>query len=115
VTGPAWPDRQIAEAFSCHPRSVENVRRRLVLEGLDAVLECKKQVRPSGPRMLDNQGEAKLSALACSPVPEGRDGWTLRLLADTLVELDMVEVTSFHGVVLGPARCSLRVAARMAC
>ncbi len=94
VTGPAWPDRQIAEALSCHPRSVENVRRRLVLEGLDAALERKKQVRPSRPRTLDGQGEAKLIALACSSPPEGRDRWTLKLLADALVELDVVEAIS---------------------
>ena len=94
MTGPAWPDRQIAEAFSCHPRSVENVRRRLVLEGLDAALERKKQVRPSRPRTLDGQGEAKLIALACSSPPEGRDRWTLKLLADALVELEVVEAIS---------------------
>lgn len=94
VTGPAWPDRQIAEALSCHPRSVENVRRRLVLEGLDAALERKKQVRPSRPRTLDGQGEAKLIALACSSPPEGRDRWTLKLLADALVELEVVEAIS---------------------
>jgi len=94
VTGPAWPDRQIAEALSCHPRSVENVRRRLVLEGLDAALERKKQVRPSRQRTLDGKGEAKLIALACSSPPEGRDRWTLKLLADALVELDVVEAVS---------------------
>ena len=94
VAGPAWPDRQIGEAFSCHPRSVENVRRRLVLEGLDAALERKKQVRPSRPRKLDGKGEAKLIALACSSPPEGRDRWTLKLLADALVELDVVEAVS---------------------
>jgi transposase len=94
VTGPAWPDRQIAEALSCHPRSVENVRRRLVLEGLDAALERKKQVRPSRQRTLDGKGEAKLIALACSSPPEGRDRWTLKLLADALVELDVVEAIS---------------------
>jgi transposase len=94
VTGPAWPDRQIAEALSCHPRSVENVRRRLVLEGLEAALERKKQVGPSRPRTLDGQGEAKLIALACSSPPEGRDRWTLKLLADALVELEVVETIS---------------------
>ena len=94
VAGPAWPDWQIAEALSCHPRSVENVRRRLVLEGLDAALERKKQVRPSRPRKLDGKGEARLIALACSSPPEGRDRWTLKLLAEALVELDVVEAVS---------------------
>ena len=91
VTGPAWPDRQIAEALSCHPRSVENVRRRLVLEGLDAALERKNQVRPSRQRTLDGKGEAKLIALACSEPPDGRDRWTLKLLADALVRLEVVD------------------------
>lgn len=65
VEGPAWPDRQIAQAFSCHLRSVENVRRRLVLEGLATALERKKQAQPSHPPRLDGKGEARLIALAC--------------------------------------------------
>ena len=56
--GPAWTDTRIAEAFSCHPRTVENVRRRFVLEGLEAALERKKQARPSRARKLDGEGEA---------------------------------------------------------
>jgi hypothetical protein len=89
--GPCWPDWRIAEAFSCHPRSVENVRRRFVLEGLDAALERKKQVRPSRERKLDGDGEARLIAVACSKPPDGRDRWTLQLLADELVRLNVVD------------------------
>jgi hypothetical protein len=91
VEGPGWPDARIAEAFSCHPRSVENVRRRFVLEGLAAALERKKQARPSRQRKLDGDGEAQLIALACSKPPEGRDRWTLQLLADALVRLEVVD------------------------
>jgi transposase len=91
VEGPGWPDRRIAEAFSCHPRSVENVRRRFVLEGLTAALERKKQVRPSRERKLDGDAEARLITLACSEPPEGRDRWTLQLLADALVRLEVVD------------------------
>jgi transposase len=94
VAGPAWPDRQIAEAFSCHPRSVENVRRRLVLDGLVAALKRKEQTQPSRPRKLDGKGEARLIALACHRPPEGRDRWTLKLLADALVELEVVDSIS---------------------
>ena len=65
VAGPALADRQIAEAYCCHPRSVENVRRRLVLDGLAAVLERKEQIRPSRLRRLDGNGQARLIALAC--------------------------------------------------
>jgi len=91
VEGPGWADVRIAEAFSCHPRSVENVRRRFVLEGLAAALERKKQIRPSRQRKLDGDGEARLIALACSEPPEGRDRWTLQLLADALVRLEVVD------------------------
>jgi len=94
VGGPAWPDQQIAEAFSCHPRTVENVRRRLVLEGLAAALERQKQAHPSNPPKLDGKGQARLTALACSQPPEGRDRWTLQLLADRLVELEVVDSIS---------------------
>jgi len=89
--GPAWTDSRTAEAFSCHPRTVENVRRRFVLEGLEAVLPRKKQARPSRERKLDGAGEARLIALACSRPPAGRDRWTLQLLADELVRLKVVD------------------------
>jgi hypothetical protein len=92
--GPAWTDRQIAEAFSCVIHTAENVRRRCVLEGLPAALERKKQVRPSRQRKLDGEGEARLIALACSSPPEGRERWTLRLLADELVRLEVVDSIS---------------------
>ncbi len=94
VNGPAWPDRPIPEAFSCHVRSVENVRRRLMLEGLAAALQRKKQAQPSHPAKLDGQGEARLIALACSSPPEGRDHWTLKLLAERLVALEVVDSIS---------------------
>ena len=94
VNGPAWPDRQIAEAFSCHLRSVENVRRRLVLEGLGAALERKKQAQPSHPPKLDGRAEARLIALTRSQPPEGQDRWTLKLLAERLVALEVVDSIS---------------------
>jgi len=94
VTGPAWPDQRIAEAFSCHQRTVENVRRRLVEEGLTAALQRKKQARPSRLPRLDGKGEARLIALACSQPPEGRDRWTLKLLAERLVALEVVDSIS---------------------
>lgn len=98
VDGPAWPDERVAEACSCHPRTVENVRRRLVLEGLDAALQRKRQQRPSRERKLDGEGEARLIALACSEPPEGRDRWSLHLLADELVRLEVVDSISHETV-----------------
>jgi transposase len=92
--GTGWADEQIAEAFSCHPRTVENLRRRFVLDGLATALERKKQLRPSRQRTLDGKGEARLIALACSQPPKGRERWTLKLLADTLVQLEVVDTIS---------------------
>ncbi len=94
VNGPAWPDHQIAEAFSCHLDTVENVRRRLVLEGLAAAVERKKQDQPSRLPKLGGRGEARLVALARSQPPEGQDRWTLTLLAGRLVELEVVDSIS---------------------
>jgi hypothetical protein len=94
VQGPAWPDQQIATAFSCHPGTVENMRRRLVLEGLAAALERQKQAQPSRLPKLDGRGEARLIALARSTPPEGQDRWTLQLLADRLVALEVVDSIS---------------------
>ena len=94
VEGLGWPDQRIAAAFSCNPRTVENVRRRLVLEGLTAALKRKEQIRPSRERTLDGDGEARLIALACSEPPDGRDRWTLKLLAEALVRLEVVDSIS---------------------
>ena len=94
----AWVDKRIAEAFGCHLHTVENVRRRCVLQGLEAALERKKQARPRRERKLDGDGEARLIALACSEPPEGRDRWTLELLADELVRLEVVDSISAQTV-----------------
>ena len=91
VNGPDWPDAKIAQAFSCHFRTVENVRRRLVGEGLEAALQRKSRPQPPRERKLDGSGEARLIALACSTPPPGRERWTLKLLADELVRLEVVD------------------------
>jgi len=92
--GPAWIDERIAEAIEVNLRTIERVRRRFVEEGLEAALVRKKQDRPSCERKLDGAGEARLVALACSEPPLGRARWTLQMLADRLVELDIVEAIS---------------------
>jgi hypothetical protein len=73
---------------------VERLRERFVEQGLDAALDRKKQDRPSRQRTLDGKAEARLIALACSEPPLGRVRWTLRLLADQLVELEIVDTVS---------------------
>lgn len=96
--GPAWLDRNITEAFSCCRATVEGIRKRFVLEGLDAALERKKRAKPPREKILDGEKEARLIALACSEPPEGRSRWTLKLLADELVALDIVESISYRTV-----------------
>lgn len=89
--GPAWPDARIAEAVEVSIATVERIRQRFVEQGLEAALGRKKPDRPSRPRKLDGQAEARLIALACSAPPEGRKEWTMQLLADKLVEVQVVD------------------------
>ena len=88
--GPAWPDGRIAEALEVSTATVERVRQRFVELGLDAALDRKQRERPPREIKLDGRAEARLIALACSPPPEGRAVWTMQLLADKLVELEVV-------------------------
>jgi len=107
--GPAWVDTRIAEAFDVSTVTVENLRKRCVLEGLEETIERKKQCRPSRQRVLDGEKEARLVALCCGQVPAGRGRWTLRMLVDKLVELDIVESVCHETVrkALKKTNCSL--------
>jgi transposase len=96
--GPAWTDARIAEALEVHGTMVERLRQRFVEQGLEAALGRKKPDRPSRLRTLDGKAEARLIALACSQPPQGRARWTLRLLADQLVELEIVDTVSTETV-----------------
>ena len=92
--GPAWPDDPIADALDVSTATVLRVRQRFVEEGLEAALVRKKQARPSREHKLDGAAEARLVVLACSQPPEGRARWTMQLLADKLVELEVVDSIS---------------------
>jgi transposase len=92
--GPGWTDEQVAEALDVGTTTVQNARQRFVEEGLEAAINRKKQTRPSRMRKLDGEAEARLLALACSKPPEGRKRWTMHLLADQLVALEVVESVS---------------------
>lgn len=96
--GLAWPDAQIAEAVGCGTATVERVRRRFVEEGLDLALSPYRTPRREYRTKLDGEQEAKLIATACGAPPEGRSRWTLRLLADKLVELNVVDSISHEAV-----------------
>jgi transposase len=89
--GPAWTDQRIAEAVAVGRATVERVRQRFVEQGLDAALNPQKPDRPSRPRKIDGHAEARLIALACSAPPQGRKEWTMQLLADKLVELEVLD------------------------
>jgi hypothetical protein len=89
--GPAWNDREISKAVGCTTRTVENVRQAFVLEGFEAALVRKKRTTPPTPKRLDGAGEAKLIAMRLGKPPTGYGHWTLRLLADQLVELEVVD------------------------
>ncbi len=96
--GPGWTDAQIADAFGCHKQTACNVRKRFATGERLAALERKPQSRPSRLPKLDGAGEARLIALACSDPPEGFARWTLQLLADELVALEIVESISAEGI-----------------
>jgi transposase len=85
-----WPDGRIAEALGTSPATVARARKRFVQQGLGAAVHRR---RPTGRqyRKLDGAQEARLAAVACSPPPEGEARWTMKLLADRLVELKVVE------------------------
>jgi len=95
--GPGWNDEQIAEGLEVGRATVERVRREFVEEGLEAALERRKPRRQYA-RALDGDGEAHLLALACQKPPEGQARWTLRLLADRMVQLEYVEQLSYQTV-----------------
>jgi len=96
--GPGWEDRRVAEALGCGHRTVERIRERFVTEGPDAALAAKARATPPRQPVLDGAAEAKLIALACSTTPDGRKAWTLRMLADRLVELEVVDAVSYETV-----------------
>ena len=96
--GPNWPDVRIAEAFHCRVQTVENLRKRVVTEGFETALNGKTRESPPTPPLLDGEKEAKLIALRLGRPPAGYGRWTLRLLADELVALEVVESISHETV-----------------
>ena len=92
-----WSDQQIAQALDVGSSMIERVRQKFVLEGLEASIFRPKSSRIY-ERLLDGKQEAQLIALACSPQPEGYARWTLRLLAERMVELKHVESISHETV-----------------
>ena len=98
IDGPAWTDQKICEALDCRVQTVENVRKQFVMQGFEATLERKKRSEPPTPSKLDGKQEAKLIAMRLGKPPVGFGRWTLHLLADQLVELEVVDSISHETV-----------------
>jgi Homeodomain-like domain len=96
--GPGWIDSRIAEAFNCRVQTIENLRKRLVTEGFELALDGKKRQEPPTPCKLDGEAEAKLIAMRLGKPPAGYGHWTLQLLADELVVLEVVDSISHETV-----------------
>jgi hypothetical protein len=95
--GPNWTDAQIAEAFDCRVRTVELIRERLVCDGFEAVLQGKPKSR-FRRKVLDGGQEARIIALRLGRPPAGFANWTLRLLAERVVALEIVPAVSYETI-----------------
>ena len=96
--GPAWTDQQVAEAYGCRRQTVENVRERLVTEGFEITLRGKRPSEPPHKPVLGGEQQAKVIALRLGPPPKGFANWTLRLLAEKVVELEIAPAISHETV-----------------
>lgn len=92
--GPKWVVAKVAEALGTTTRSLEHLKKRFVEEGIPAAIERKKRITPPREIQFGGEFEAQLLALACSEAPEGRKRWSIRLLAEKMVELKMVSSVS---------------------
>ena len=98
VNGSAWTDKQIAEAYRCRTKTVENVRQRLVERGFEETLDGRKTEQAPRGQVLDGKQEAKVIAMRLGTPPKGYANWTLRLLARKVVELGITESISHQTV-----------------
>lgn len=96
--GPGWTDAKIAAAYACRTKTVENIRERLVTDGFDVTLNGKVRTTPPRHKLLDGRQEAQVIALRLGPAPAGFAHWTLRLLADQVVALEIAATISYETV-----------------
>ena len=96
--GPGWTDAKIADAFGCRTKTVENIRERLVTRGFEVALEGEKRLKPPCGKLLDGEQEAKVIAMRLGSPPPGFSNWTLRLLAQQVVALEIAESISYETV-----------------
>ena len=96
--GPGWTDAKIADAYGCRTKTVENIRERFVTEGFAVTLDGQPRLKPPRPKLLDGEQEAKVIAMRLGSPPPGFSNWTLRLLAEEVVALEIVESISYETV-----------------
>ena len=96
--GPSWTDEKIVEAYGCRRQTVENIRQRFVTEGFELTLDGKPRPKPPSRKVLDGEQEAKVIAMRLGPPPAGFANWSLRLLAEQVVTLEIVESLSYETV-----------------
>lgn len=96
--GPGWPDEKISQALDVTVQTVERIRKQLVEKGVDAVLNRQEYTQKVSRKKIDGDAEGHLVALSCGRPPEGRSNWSLRLLADRMVELGYLESVSYETV-----------------
>lgn len=94
--GPNWTDQQIAEAFGCRTKTVENIRQRLVERGFEETLNGARRQSPPVKKLLDGEQEAHIIALRLGPPPKGYANWSLRLLSRKVVELGISDQMSYE-------------------
>ena len=98
ASGPNWTDARIAEAFSCRVQTIENLRKRLVTEGFAVAFHGRQRDAPPRQKCLDGKLEAKVIAMRLGKPPKGYANWSLRLLAEHVVELGLVETISHETI-----------------
>lgn len=98
IRGQNWTDARIAEAYACRVQTVENLRKRFVTEGFEIALNSKPRESPPRQKRLNGKQEAEVIALRLSKPPKGFSNWSLRLLADRVVELKLVDSISHETI-----------------
>ena len=98
VDGAAWTDQQIADAFDCRVQTIEYLRQRVVVDGFRQALDGKKREHPPIACKLDGKAEAKLIAMRLGKPPSGYGHWTLHLLADQMMALEIVDSISHETI-----------------
>ena len=96
--GPSWTDKQIADAFYCRSKTVENIRQKFVMNGFQQALDRKKRDHSPTPKLLDGEQEAKIIATRLGTPPIGYANWSLRLLARQVIELNIVSSVSYETI-----------------